>query len=77
MGRSAHGILFSHPTAADRAVAARMVERFGIAHLADRPYTMISGGERQLALLARALVPAGVAHGDSYCVMAVSGITVL
>ena len=32
-----------------------MLERFGIAHLAERPYTMISGGERQLALLARAL----------------------
>ena len=55
MGRTAHGTLFSRPTAADRAVVARMLERFGIAHLAERPYTMISGGERQLALLARAL----------------------
>jgi iron complex transport system ATP-binding protein len=55
MGRTAHGNLFSRPTAADRAVAARVLERFGIAHLAQRPYTMISGGERQLALLARAL----------------------
>jgi iron complex transport system ATP-binding protein len=55
MGRSAHGNLFSRPTASDRAVVGRMLERFGIAHLADRPYTMISGGERQLALLARAL----------------------
>ena len=55
MGRSAHGNLFSRPAAADRAVVARMLERFGIAHLAHRPYTMISGGERQLALLARAL----------------------
>ena len=55
MGRTAHGSLFSRPTAADRVIAARMLERFGIAHLSDRPYTMISGGERQLALLARAL----------------------
>jgi len=55
MGRIAHGNLFSRPTAADRAVAARSLERFGIAHLCERPYTMISGGERQLALLARAL----------------------
>jgi iron complex transport system ATP-binding protein len=39
----------------DRAVAARALERFGISHLSERPYTMISGGERQLALLARAL----------------------
>jgi iron complex transport system ATP-binding protein len=31
------------------------LERFGIAHLRERPYTMISGGERQLVLLARAL----------------------
>jgi iron complex transport system ATP-binding protein len=55
MGRTAHGNLFSRPSAADRAVAARAMERFGIMHLRARPYTMISGGERQLALLARAL----------------------
>src|SRR5205814_8661107 len=55
MGRTAHGNLFSRPSAADRAVATRMLERFGIAHLADRPYNKISGGERQLTLLARAL----------------------
>jgi iron complex transport system ATP-binding protein len=55
MGRTAHGNLFSRPSANDRAVAARMLEQFGIAHLAPRPYTMISGGERQLVLLARAL----------------------
>jgi iron complex transport system ATP-binding protein len=55
MGRTAHGNLFSRPSAADRAVAARTLDRFGIAHLSNRPYTMISGGERQLALLARAL----------------------
>ena len=55
MGRTAHGGLFSRPSAADHAVAARALDRFGIAHLRDRPYTMISGGERQLALLARAL----------------------
>src|SRR5262249_8665171 len=36
-------------------IAARVLERFGIAHLRERPYTMISGGERQLVLLARAL----------------------
>ncbi|MEA3025253.1 MAG: iron complex transport system ATP-binding protein [Alphaproteobacteria bacterium] len=55
MGRSAHGNLFSRPTVADRSIAARALERFGISHLSERPYTMISGGERQLALLARAL----------------------
>jgi iron complex transport system ATP-binding protein len=55
MGRTAHGNLFSRPSATDRAVAARALEQFGITALAERPYTMISGGERQLVLLARAL----------------------
>lgn len=55
MGRTAHGSLFSRPTSHDRAVAASALERFGIGRLAQRPYTEISGGERQLVLLARAL----------------------
>ncbi len=55
MGRTAHGNLFSRPTAHDRAVAGAALERFGIDRLALRPYTEISGGERQLVLLARAL----------------------
>ena len=55
MGRSAHSNLFSRPSAHDREVAQAALERFGIAKLSDRPYTEISGGERQLALLARAL----------------------
>jgi iron complex transport system ATP-binding protein len=55
MGRTAHGDLFARPTAKDRQVAASMLVRLGIAQLAERPYTMISGGERQLVLLARAL----------------------
>ena len=55
MGRTAHGTLFSRPSPGDRVIAIRMLERFGIAHLAGRPYTNISGGERQLTLLARAL----------------------
>ncbi len=32
-----------------------MLERLGIAHLSGRSVTMISGGERQLVLVARAL----------------------
>lgn len=55
MGRTAHGGLFAAPSARDREVAAAMLERLGIAHLAGRPYTEISGGERQLVLIARAL----------------------
>jgi iron complex transport system ATP-binding protein len=55
MGRSAHGGLLSRPTGADRAAVTQALDRLGIAPLAARPYTMISGGERQLVLLARAL----------------------
>lgn len=55
MGRTAHGSVFAAPSAHDREVALAMLERLGITRLAQRPYTMISGGERQLALIARAL----------------------
>ena len=55
MGRTAHGNLFHRPTAKDREVTAAVLEQLGIARIAERPYTMISGGERQLVLLARAL----------------------
>ena len=55
MGRSGHGDLFSGPSVRDRRIAAEAIARLGIDHLAHRPYTMISGGERQLALIARAL----------------------
>jgi len=41
---------------ADVAAVDEMLARFGIAHLAERAYTEISGGERQLALLSRALI---------------------
>lgn len=55
MGRTAHLGLFSVPSARDYAAAAAAIERMGITHLADAIYTQISGGERQLALIARAL----------------------
>lgn len=55
MGRTAHGDLFSAPSALDRATTQAMLERLGIERLAQRPYTEISGGERQLVLIARAL----------------------
>jgi iron complex transport system ATP-binding protein len=55
MGRTAHNTLLSAPTAADRAIVVQTLDRLGIEHLRERPYTMISGGERQLVLLARAL----------------------
>jgi ABC-type cobalamin/Fe3+-siderophores transport system ATPase subunit len=55
MGRSARRGLFEAPRAGDRAAAHAALERLGIAHLAERPIHRVSGGERQLALIARAL----------------------
>ena len=55
MGRTAHVSVFSVPGRKDREVAERVLESLGIAALARRPVTEISGGESQLALVARAL----------------------
>jgi iron complex transport system ATP-binding protein len=55
MGRTAHLGLFSSPSRRDREAAHAAIERMQIEHLADSIYTRISGGERQLALIARAL----------------------
>lgn len=55
MGRTAHVGLFAAPSAKDRNVAARAIAMLGLGHLKDQVYTRISGGERQLTLIARAL----------------------
>jgi ABC-type cobalamin/Fe3+-siderophores transport system ATPase subunit len=55
MGRTAHLGLFASPSEHDRAVADETLAALGIDTLADRAYTELSGGERQLALVARAL----------------------
>ena len=58
MGRTAWLDTFAGPTATDRELAGAALEQVGIAHLAQSEFTRISGGERQLALLARALAQA-------------------
>lgn len=55
MGRTAHIGPFATPSHGDRAVAEEALAVLGIGHLAARSYTEISGGERQLTLIARAL----------------------
>lgn len=55
MGRTAQVAPFSAPGRKDREVAAAALERLGVAHLSHQPYTEISGGERQMVLIARAL----------------------
>ena len=56
MGRTAYLGTFSQPDDRDHALAMRTLERLGIAALAERSIAEVSGGERQLALIARALV---------------------
>ncbi|MFC7335026.1 ABC transporter ATP-binding protein [Rhodocista pekingensis] len=55
MGRAPHIGPFRTPGPADHAAAAEAIGLMGIGHLAGRPCTRLSGGERQLALIARAL----------------------
>ena len=55
MGRTAHRGVFAAPSAADRRAADEAIVTLGIAHLAEREWLRVSGGERQLAVLARAL----------------------
>lgn len=54
-GRTAHIGLTARPTKHDVEIAHAALLRMSVAHLAERPYTELSGGERQLVLIARAL----------------------
>ena len=56
MGRARKVRIYSSPTNADRDAALGALDRVGIPHLATRDYGGLSGGERQLVLIARALV---------------------
>ena len=55
MGRLPAAGLWRTPGPSDHETVDRVLASMGIAHLAERVYTEISGGERQLALIARAL----------------------
>jgi iron complex transport system ATP-binding protein len=55
MGRTSHRGLFAAPGKRDRDIAMESLDRLGIARLAARPIHRVSGGERSLALIARAL----------------------
>lgn len=55
MGRATYVGLFSSPAKQDVEIAEAAMEKIGISHLADRPCNTVSGGEWQLALMARAL----------------------
>ena len=55
MGRTIHNSVFSRYSKVDVAMALKSLERLSILHLKDRCYNEISGGERQLTLIARSL----------------------
>jgi iron complex transport system ATP-binding protein len=55
MGRTPHLRFFAMPSLRDAALAEEALDKVGIGHLKDRPYTELSGGERQLVLLSRTL----------------------
>ena len=55
MGRAPHLSLFSSPTEKDVKIAKDAIKTLGVSHLIEKPYTEISGGERQLVLFARVL----------------------
>lgn len=55
MGRAPHLPPLEMPSAADVEIARNALEQVGLESLAQRPVPQLSGGERQLMLLARAL----------------------
>lgn len=56
MGRTPYLDLFSAPSSLDYKKAEKVLKELGIFHLAYKPYTQLSGGERKIVLIARALV---------------------
>jgi iron complex transport system ATP-binding protein len=55
MGRAPHLPLFAMPSPHDTEIAKEKLDLVGMYHLKAKPYTQISGGERQLVLIARTL----------------------
>ncbi|MBU3181112.1 ABC transporter ATP-binding protein [Clostridium psychrophilum] len=55
MGRTAHLDMFASPSKKDKEIAEQAIDTLNISYLKNRIYTEISGGERQMVLIARSL----------------------
>lgn len=55
MGRASHFSAFDTPSEVDRVAAFEALELIHASHLANHKYTALSGGQRQLVLIARAI----------------------
>ena len=58
MGRVSHLSAIDTPKPIDREVAFAALEKLGVMHLANRKYTSLSGGQRHMILIARAVCQA-------------------
>jgi iron complex transport system ATP-binding protein len=56
LGRASYLPPLARPGRGDRDMAMKVLEDVGISHLAFRPVPMLSGGEKRMVLIARALV---------------------
>ena len=55
MGRASHFSAFETPKEPDREAAFSALEKVNALHLANKKYTSLSGGQRQLVLIARVI----------------------
>lgn len=55
MGRACHIKTYESPSAKDYEIATAMLDKLSIAHLTNKLYFELSGGEQQIVLIARAL----------------------
>jgi len=64
IGRTPHKSAFERDNDTDRNIARRAIDRVGCGHLAHRSFNTLSGGEKQRALIARA-----VAQGADHLIL--------
>lgn len=55
LGRMSHIGVFGKPGREDEEIVDRIISELGIRHLKGKPYTEISGGERQMVMIGKAL----------------------